>query len=76
MASGQGDAARKRPGLPVLEPGHTYATVTDQISTIVLSKPTPRRMLVGFAIAFTLLVLLLCSIVYLLAVGVGISAAR
>ncbi len=72
MASGQGEAARERPGLPVLEPGHTYATVTDQISTIVLSKPTPRRMLVGFAIAFLLLVLFLYSTVYLLAVGVGI----
>ena len=27
---------------PVIAPGHTYATVTDQISSIVLSrKPTP-----------------------------------
>jgi Ni/Fe-hydrogenase subunit HybB-like protein len=57
---------------PVIEPGHTFATVTDQISAIVLSRPTSKRWWLGFAVAFLLLQLLNLSIVLLLSVGVGI----
>lgn len=57
---------------PVIEPGHTYATVTDHISAIVLTQPTPRSWYVGFAIAFTLLMAFLYATAYLFAVGIGI----
>jgi Ni/Fe-hydrogenase subunit HybB-like protein len=56
----------------VLAPGQTYASVTDKISSIVLTRRTPRGWLVGFGLAFMLVMLLLYSIAYLLAAGVGI----
>jgi molybdopterin-containing oxidoreductase family membrane subunit len=37
---------------PVLEPGHTFETVTDRISDIVTEKRTPTGWFVGFGIAF------------------------
>jgi Ni/Fe-hydrogenase subunit HybB-like protein len=61
-----------RPRPPVLEPGHTYHSVTEQISGIVLTKHTGRGWLIGFTISFLLLMLLLYSITMLLVVGVGI----
>jgi molybdopterin-containing oxidoreductase family membrane subunit len=63
-------AADGRP--PVLEPGHTYATVTDQISSIVLTRGTPRSWLGGFIVALGLLMVFLYSTAYLLAAGIGI----
>ncbi len=57
---------------PVLEPGHTYATVTDQISSIVLTRHTPRSWLGGFIVALGLLMLFLYATAYLLATGIGI----
>jgi Ni/Fe-hydrogenase subunit HybB-like protein len=57
---------------PVLEPGHTYASVTDKISSIVLSKKQPKGWYFGFAIAFALLMLLQYAVTYLLVIGVGI----
>ncbi|HUE69725.1 MAG TPA: NrfD/PsrC family molybdoenzyme membrane anchor subunit [Pirellulaceae bacterium] len=57
---------------PVLEPGHTYATVTDQISSIVLSRSTPRSWLGGFIVALGLLMVFLYATAYLLATGIGI----
>jgi Ni/Fe-hydrogenase subunit HybB-like protein len=57
---------------PVLEPGHTYASVTDKISSIVLSRKQPKGWYFGFAIAFALLMLLTYAVTYLLVVGVGI----
>src|ERR1051325_9108135 len=57
---------------PVIEPGHTYASITDKISAIVLTRPTPLLWYVGFAISFVFVLILLFSIAYLLSVGVGI----
>jgi molybdopterin-containing oxidoreductase family membrane subunit len=57
---------------PIIEPGHSYATVTDKISAIVLGRRVPRGWWVGFGIGFSLLMLLNLALVYLLAVGVGI----
>jgi molybdopterin-containing oxidoreductase family membrane subunit len=61
---------RRRP--PVLAPGHTFASVTDQISAITLSRRTPVGWFIGFGIAFWLTMVLLFAIAYLLAAGVGI----
>jgi molybdopterin-containing oxidoreductase family membrane subunit len=57
---------------PVIEPGHSYASVTDKISSIVLTKGTPRGWYFGFAIAFALLMLLTYAVLWLFAIGVGI----
>jgi molybdopterin-containing oxidoreductase family membrane subunit len=57
---------------PVLAPGHTYASVTDKISAIVLTGRTPRGWLIGFGLSFILAMMLLCAIAYLFAVGIGI----
>lgn len=57
---------------PVIAPGYTFATITDKISSIVLSQRTPRGWFVGFAISFSLVMLLMYAIGYLLLVGVGI----
>ena len=43
-------AARGRP--PVIGPGHTFASVTDKIASLVLTKKTPLGWFVGFAISF------------------------
>ncbi|MBZ5573347.1 MAG: hypothetical protein LAO09_15870, partial [Acidobacteriia bacterium] len=39
---------------PVIEPGYTFATVTDKISAIVLQRPTSNGWFVGFGIGFLL----------------------
>src|SRR5258705_439094 len=56
---------------PILAPGYNYASVTDKISAIVLRRP-PKWWILGFAGAFALVMLLLYSVTYLFAVGVGI----
>src|SRR3989454_8830937 len=60
------------PRAPVIGPGHTYASVTDQISAIVLTGRTPRAWLLMFALASVLLAVLLVSVWELLRRGVGI----
>jgi len=57
---------------PVIEPGHTFATVTDKISSIVLTRPTSNAWLVGFGLCFLLTMVLLYAIGYLFVRGVGI----
>jgi molybdopterin-containing oxidoreductase family membrane subunit len=63
-------------GLPVIGPGYTYASVTDKISAIVLTRRVPRSWIGGFAVAFLLVMLLLYAVTYLLAAGVGIWGIR
>jgi molybdopterin-containing oxidoreductase family membrane subunit len=57
---------------PVLRPGYTFGSVTDQVGGIVLTDKTPTAWWVSFAGAFALLMLLLTAVGYLLLVGVGI----
>jgi Ni/Fe-hydrogenase subunit HybB-like protein len=57
---------------PVIEPGHTFASVTDKISAIVLTHKTPRFWYLGFGLSFLLLMLLLYSIAAVLTIGVGL----
>src|SRR5258708_16202053 len=57
---------------PTLEPGHTYASITDHISTIVLRKKTPVGWLIGFGISCIGMMLLTATIGKLVLVGVGI----
>ena len=67
------DASSIPPTAPlVLAPGHTYATVTDQISAIVLSRKFGPRWYISIAITLALVMLLTTALGYLLVRGVGI----
>ncbi len=56
----------------VIDPGLTFASVTDKISSIVLTRKTPLGWFIGFAISFALFQLLLLAITKLVFTGVGI----
>ena len=60
------------PQPPVVAPGYTYASVTEKISGIVLTRRTPWFWIIAFTSAFVLFVLLNVAIAYLLYKGVGI----
>jgi molybdopterin-containing oxidoreductase family membrane subunit len=62
--------------VPVIGPGYTFGSVTDKISAIVLTRKQPKSWVFGFAIAFSLVLLLMYAITYLLALGVGIWGIR
>ncbi|MEZ4869166.1 MAG: NrfD/PsrC family molybdoenzyme membrane anchor subunit [Caldilineaceae bacterium] len=57
---------------PVLEPGYTYDSVTESISSIVLSRGTPLWWWLGAGFMFTLVMVLFYAVGYLLLTGVGI----
>jgi molybdopterin-containing oxidoreductase family membrane subunit len=60
-------------GLPaVIGPGHTFATVTDKIASIVLRKGTTKGWLFGFALSFLGMMMMLNTIAYLVLKGIGI----
>jgi len=64
------DTVAKR--APVIEPGHTFATVTDKISAIVLTRPTSMGWVVGFGAGFMITMMLLFALGYLFLRGTGI----
>ena len=57
---------------PIIEPGHSFASVTDHISSIVLTRATPTGWYFGFAIAFSVAMMLFYSLGYLVLTGIGI----
>src|SRR6202050_65711 len=57
---------------PVIEPGHTFGTVTEKISAIVLTRPTSNGWFLGFGVAFMLTMMMLYAIGYLFLKGIGI----
>jgi molybdopterin-containing oxidoreductase family membrane subunit len=57
---------------PVIGPGHTYRSVTEKISAIVLHRRTGRGWMAGFALAFFFVLVFFASIAYVLARGVGV----
>ncbi len=56
----------------LIEPGHSYGSITDKITSIVLTRKTPLAWFIGFSVAFLLLMVFLSSTAYLLLRGVGI----
>ena len=56
----------------VMGPGHTFASVTDKISAIVLQRRTPVGWFVGFLLAFSLANVLMASLAYLVLSGIGV----
>src|SRR5580658_5389596 len=57
---------------PVLGPGHTYASVTDKISVIVLTRRTSIGWYIGFLLAFSIFGVMNIAIGYLFMKGTGI----
>jgi molybdopterin-containing oxidoreductase family membrane subunit len=64
--------ASERGGPPVIGPGYTFGSITQKISSIVLTGRTPKGWWLGFAISFVLTMMMLYTISYLLVKGVGI----
>ncbi len=56
----------------IIAPGHTFDTLTDKISAIVLTQRTPWFWYVGFGVSFALVLVLLFCIAALLTVGIGL----
>jgi Ni/Fe-hydrogenase subunit HybB-like protein len=61
---------RARP--PIIGPGHTFESVTDKISAVVLTGRTPRGWFLGFGVAFTLAMVLFYAVTNLFLRGIGI----
>jgi molybdopterin-containing oxidoreductase family membrane subunit len=57
---------------PIIGPGHTYGTVTEKISAIVLSRRTPLVWFIAFGLACLGSAMLFGTISYLLYMGIGI----
>src|SRR5919202_460089 len=57
---------------PVIQPGHTFGSVTDKISALTLTRRTPLWWYVAFAISFGLANILLFSLAYLVLTGIGV----
>ncbi|WP_165223129.1 NrfD/PsrC family molybdoenzyme membrane anchor subunit [Aquisphaera insulae] len=57
---------------PALAPGHTYGTVTDKISALVLVRPYNWRWVLGMGIGFAFLMLFLLGITVLFTYGTGV----
>jgi Ni/Fe-hydrogenase subunit HybB-like protein len=57
---------------PVIGPGHSFESVEEKISSVVLGRKTPAGWFVGFAIAFALTCMMLVSISVLILKGVGV----
>src|SRR5579864_8302067 len=57
---------------PVIEPGHTFGTVTEKISAIVLTRPASNGWFIGFGVFFLATMMLLFALGYLFLKGIGI----
>ena len=71
MSATQNLVGRPEPE-PWLEPGHTYASVTDKIASAVLTRPLGIGWLAGFALTFTVVMVLFLAVAYLFVKGTGI----
>src|SRR5436853_7392405 len=74
MSAGQPpiDSSEIRRLTPVLGPGYTFGSVTDKISSIVLTRPTSFGWYMGFLIAFGLTGLMTVAIGLLFTKSTGI----
>jgi molybdopterin-containing oxidoreductase family membrane subunit len=72
MSSTDPESDSNRASEPILGPGHTYASVTDKISAIVLVRPYNWRWFLGMGIGFLLTMMLLLAVTELFVRGVGI----
>jgi Ni/Fe-hydrogenase subunit HybB-like protein len=56
----------------LLHPGQTYQSVTEKITSVVLTRDTPLAWIIGFGAAGTFLMVFLLAVTYLFYKGVGI----
>jgi len=57
---------------PVIEPGHSFSTIGEKISNIVLKRPISLGWVFGFLVVFSLMNVLLVALGYLFVKGTGI----
>src|SRR3990172_13117926 len=57
---------------PIIGPGHTFGTITDKISSIVLTRTAPFPWYVAAFVGFLLTMVLFYSLGYLVVKGTGI----
>ena len=72
MSASQSPTSPPREVDTVIAPGHSFRTITDKLTSIVLTKNTPLVWFPIVGIAFTMLMGLFLALTYLLAKGVGI----
>ncbi|MGE3176473.1 MAG: NrfD/PsrC family molybdoenzyme membrane anchor subunit [Vicinamibacterales bacterium] len=58
--------------VPVIAPGHTFASITDKVTSVVLTRHTPLGWYAGMVVALTLAGVLAGSLAYLVTEGIGI----
>jgi Ni/Fe-hydrogenase subunit HybB-like protein len=66
-----GGKAAPSPGA-ILAPGYTFTTLTDKLASIALSRRTPVAWFVGAAVGFSLTMVLLVAVTWLLFRGIGV----
>jgi Ni/Fe-hydrogenase subunit HybB-like protein len=69
------DLTQVEPGekkAPVIAPGHNYGTITDKISSIVLTMPVRKGWIFGFLVCFVILQWMLYGVTLLFFKGVGV----
>lgn len=57
---------------PVIAPGHTFATITDKVTSVVLTRHTPVAWFACLAVALAVAGMLAASLTYLVVEGIGI----
>ena len=57
---------------PVIQPGHTFASITDKVASIVLRRPVTNGWLLGLIICFLILQWFLFAVCWLFYRGVGV----
>jgi Ni/Fe-hydrogenase subunit HybB-like protein len=58
--------------VPVIAPGHTFSTITEKISNIVLTRPVSLGWIFGFLVVFSVMNMLMVCLGYLFIKGTGI----
>src|SRR5258708_36491898 len=57
---------------PVIEPGHSFSTIGEKVSNIVLKRPISLGWVFGFLVMFSIMNMLLFAMGYLFLKGTGI----
>ena len=61
-----------REPLPLIGPGHSFRSITDKLTSVVLTKHTPKAWFATVAVGFLLFNGFLIAVTYLLFKGIGI----
>src|SRR5436305_14986178 len=74
---GPSERQRPRPAAiagkpPIIMPGHTFASLTDEISSIVLGRRASIGWVIGFGMAFLVTMMLMTALGYLVLRRIGV----